>query len=550
MQHQKLTSQCPFLTTSRQMRELDRRTIEEVGIPGAVLMENAGRATVDAMEEHFGPVCGKTVLIFAGPGNNGGDGLVIARWTHSRGAHPLVLLVAEPERLPPDAALNWQILKRLNLPCRIINAPADLSHTLDSLTKELCSRPLHSVVDALFGIGLTRALDGVYLEALRAIATLARAHACPVVAADIPSGLNSDTGQVLGEAVQASLTVSYGMMKPGHLHHGGTLSGMVQVADIGIPRQTVAEADLKGIALDGSIQPLLNKRPVDAHKGSNGHVLILAGSTGKTGAALLAAQGALRSGAGLVSCAVAANLFPIFASALLEAMYAPLAASCDYLSQADYAAVTELCRHKQALVIGPGIGTADDTAALVLRLYRERQEPMVVDADALTILAANREILAKPGGPRIFTPHPGEMARLLDQSIAHLQADRLAAAQALCRLCSESKYLIVAVLKGAGTVVASSDGRWAINRSGNAGMATGGMGDVLAGVTAGLLAQGHAPWQAACAGVWLHGAAADLLAQERPYGYSASELAAALPRLFHSTLKIFQEEACSLPEIL
>ncbi|MDO5673655.1 MAG: NAD(P)H-hydrate dehydratase [bacterium] len=535
MQDQELTSQCPPLAFSGQMRELDRRTIEEVGIPGSVLMENAGRATVDAMEAHFGPVCGKTVLIFAGPGNNGGDGLVIARWVHGRGGRPLVLLMAEPHNLPPDAALNRHILQRLALPCRIIRAAADLDNALDDAEKEYCTRPLHSVVDALFGIGLARPLEGIYLQALRAVNSLTRKQACPVVAADIPSGLNSDTGQVLGEAVQASLTVCYGMMKPGHLHHGGAVAGMVQVADIGIPKKIVAEAGLTGIILDHSIRPLLNRRPLDAHKGSNGHVLVLAGSTGKTGAALLTAQGVLRSGAGLVSCAIAANLFPIFAGALLEAMYAPLAASCDCLNHADYAAVAELCRHKQALVIGPGIGLADETTALVLRLYQEQEMPMVVDADALTILAANRDILARPGGPRIFTPHPGEMARLLDEPIAGLQADRLAAAQKLCRLCKHSPQPIVAVLKGAGTVVAASDGRWAINRSGNAGMATGGMGDVLAGIIAGLLGQGHSPWQAACAGVWLHGAAADLLAKERAYGYSASEVAAALPRLFTPT---------------
>ncbi len=550
MQNQELTSQCPALAFSAQMRELDRRAIEELGIPGAVLMENAGRATVDAMAAHFGPVCGKTVLIFAGPGNNGGDGLVIARWAHGRSAHPLVLLLAEPERLPPDAALNWNILQRLALPCRVIQTAGDLDKALDDLKKELCARPLHSVVDALFGIGLARPLAGLYLEALRAINSLACTHACPVVAADIPSGLNSDTGQVLGEAVQASLTVSYGMMKPGHIHHGAAPAGVVQVADIGIPKKIVAEAGLTGIILDRSIQPLLSKRPLDAHKGSNGHVLILAGSSGKTGAALLAAQGALRSGAGLVSCAIAANLFPIFAGALLEAMYAPLAASQDFLSHADYAAVAGLCRHKQALLIGPGIALADETARLVLRLYQERTEAMMVDADALTILAANQEILAQPGGPRIFTPHPGEMARLLGEPITSLQTDRLAAAQKLCQLCEKSAQPIVAVLKGAGTVVAASDGRWAINRSGNAGMATGGMGDVLAGVIAGLLAQGQAPWQAACAGVWLHGAAADLLAEERAFGYSASEVAAALPRLFKPIPNNFQEKPCSTPEIL
>ena len=532
MKQPDLTRQCQPLATALQMRELDRRSIEEIGIPGMVLMENAGRATVDAMERHFGPVRGKSVCIFAGPGNNGGDGLVIARHVHGRGGHPLVLLLADPDKLPADAALNWQILQRLQLPCLVVNPD---SHDVlpQDWQQDVRVRPMHSLVDALFGIGLSRPLTDIYQEAVRTITSLAYQHACPVVAADIPSGLNTDTGQVLGEAVAADLTVSYGLIKPGHLHHGGTQVGRLEVVDIAIPRQVIAEAQLKGIMVDKSILSGLSNRSRDAHKGSNGHVLIIAGSLGKTGAALLAAQGALRSGAGLLTCAVPANLLPIFASSLAEAMTAPLPESQNVLTDVDHAALSELCQHKQALVLGPGIGTAPETARLVLRLYQERPEPMVVDADALNILAAHREVLARAGGPRVFTPHPGEMARLLDQSVATIQADRMAAAEQLCSLCAASTQPAVVVLKGAGSVLVAHDGRWAINASGNAGMATGGMGDVLAGIIAGVLAQGHDIWQAACGGVWLHGAAADLLARESPYGYSASEVAAALPRLFN-----------------
>ena len=530
-----LTELCPRLATASQMRELDRRSITEIGIPGAVLMENAGRATVDAMEREFGPVQGKGVCIFAGPGNNGGDGLVIARCVHGRGGYPLVLLFAQAQQLPADAALNWSILKRLNLPCMVLAESVSVASSLEQANKELFNRPVHSVVDGLFGIGLTRAVEGMYLHALHALDSLAKQHACPVVALDIPSGLNSDTGQVLGEAVQANLTVSYGLAKPGQLHHGGPHCGRLQVVDIGIPKKIVASAALQGQLLDQSILSALAPRTSGTHKGTNGHVLILAGSTGKSGAALLAAQGAIRSGAGLVSAAVPAKLLSIFASSLVEAMYTPLVASSNCLSNADHGLLATLCRGKQALVLGPGIGTAAETAELVLRLYQERQETMVVDADALNILAANQDVLARPGGPRLFTPHPGEMARLLNQPVSQLQADRLTATRKLCQLCEKSAHPVVAVLKGAGTVLATGDDRWAINTSGNPGMATGGMGDVLAGIMAGLLAQGHALWEAACLGVYLHGAAADLLAQTQPYGYSASEVATALPHLFTTT---------------
>ena len=547
------SSLCPPLANATQMRELDRRSIEEVGIPGAVLMENAGRATVEAMEHHFGPVHGKNVGILAGPGNNGGDGLVIARWVHSRGGHPLVLLCADPELLPPDAALNWAVVQRLGLPCWIAEpAGAAQSTSLSGFTspadawgKELQSRTVHSLVDALFGIGLTRPVAGMYLEAVRSMNRLARHYVCPVVAADIPSGLCSDTGQILGEAVQADLCVAYGLTKPGHLHNGVLQNSRLAVVDIGIPKKVLSEANLPGILLNHSIAAQLAQRPADSHKGSNGHVLLLAGSTGTTGAALLAAQGALRSGAGLLTCAVPANLFPIFAGALAEAMYAPLPASAHYLSHADFGMLTQLCQDKQALIIGPGMGTAAATAELVLALYRERPEPMVLDADALNILAVRKDVLAKPGGPRLFTPHPGEMARLLEQPTRHIQADRLAAAQQLCRLCGhDTAHPVVVVLKGAGTVVAAADGRWAINTSGNPGMATGGMGDVLAGITGGMLAQGHAPWQAACAGVYLHGAAADLVAATQPYGYSASEVATALPQLLQRKITRNKEQTC------
>ncbi len=523
------------LASAAQMRELDRQAIEVVGIPGMVLMENAARATVDHMRSTFGPLQGRTVCVFAGPGNNGGDGLAIARTVHGLGAFPFVFLLTDPNRLQGDAAHNWAILQKLRLPCQIMDRQERMLTLLDSVLTLDRMHPMHCLVDAIFGIGLAREVDGHWRDAINCINTLGSRHRMPVVAVDIPSGLDSDTGRVLGAAVQADLTVTYGQAKPGHYHHGGSQVGRLVRADIGIPTKLVARAGLLGSILDEATPGLLRRRQTAAHKGSTGHLLILAGSEGKTGAALLCGRAALRSGAGLVTFAVPGDLNPIFETSLAEAMSVALRASKRCLSSEDHDLIASLAQDKACLVIGPGLGTDKATAELVVRLYSEHPAPQVVDADALNILAAHPEVIRAPAGPRVFTPHPGEMARLLNRPIAAIQGDRLAAAQWLNGSGNEQPPLVT-VLKGAGTVVASAKGRWAINTSGNPGMATGGMGDVLAGMIGGLLAQAYSPWNAATLGVYLHGLAADTIARDRPYGYTASEVADMLPQVIGTCL--------------
>ncbi|MCL1980341.1 MAG: NAD(P)H-hydrate dehydratase [Proteobacteria bacterium] len=523
------------LAMAAQMRELDRQAIEEIGIPGMVLMENAGRGTVDRMEQVFGPVAGKTVCVFAGPGNNGGDGLVIARTVHGLGGFPLVFFPADPERLTGDAGLNFEIYQRLRLPYQVLDSPEKFLALADTVLALARLHPIHSLVDALFGTGLERKVSGGFLETITWINSLRHSHRLPVISVDIPSGLHSDTGEILGAAVQADLTVTYGLAKPGHYHHGGDRGGQLACIDIGIPAALVARMQLQGMVLT---QPTLARhlrvRPATAHKGSNGHLLILAGSTGKTGAALLCGQGALRSGAGLVTFAVPGDLNPIFETALAEAMSVPLSARAGFLSIDDYQQIETLCVGKNGIVLGPGIGTEPETRELVLGLYGAYAGPLVVDADALTILAAYPDLLRNPPGPRIFTPHPGEMARLLGVPVEAVQADRLKAAQWLNINGADQRPVMITVLKGAGTVVAATGGAWAINASGNPGMATGGMGDVLAGIIGGLLVQGLDPWQASCLGVHLHGLAADRIAIDQPYGYTATEVAWQLPRVIGS----------------
>ncbi|WP_417910035.1 NAD(P)H-hydrate dehydratase [Candidatus Electronema sp. PJ] len=518
------------LATPEQMQSLDRAAMEELGIPGLVLMENAGRATLDQMEAQFGPVLGKSVCLFIGPGNNGGDGLVIARHVLQRGGVPLLVFLIEPEQLRGDAAVNAGICAKLWLTHYIIRQEAELPQLLDKIRQLHFTQPVHSLVDALFGIGLSRKLEGCFAAVVRLINELAQQQHWPVVAVDIPSGLSAQTGMPLGCSVEADLTVTYGLAKPGQYLHGGAAVGKLKVADIGIPEQLVAAAKLPGQLLEQrGIAALLRPRAKAAHKGSFGHLLILAGSEGKTGAALLAAKAALRSGCGLVTLAVPKALNPIFATALPEVMTVPLPGSDSYLSAADYEQITNLLADKDALVIGPGIGLAPETGELVLRLHRRVHLPIVLDADALNLLAQNTLSIADAAGPRLLTPHPGEMARLTGLRTTEIQADRLKAADWLAEAEIRDGHEIITVLKGAGTVICSSKGGWAVNSSGNNGLAVGGTGDVLAGFIGGLLAQGYIPWEAAAIGVFLHGLAADLLAQKQQHGFTAGELAAALP---------------------
>ena len=509
------------LATAEQMRACDRIAITEMGIPGAVLMENAGRSTVESMVRRYGPLAGKAVAIFAGPGNNGGDGLVIARHLHQLGALPQVYLLVRPEAIKGDAAANLHVVQELPIPLVVVLSEADLRDNENELAR------CRLVVDALFGTGLAREVTGHFAEAIRRI----NRFSCPVVAVDVPSGLNSDTGLELGAAVRADLTCTYGLAKPGIMvDPGREFAGAVEVIDIGIPPQAVEQA---GVAMEllerSTVAEWLPPRLATAHKGSFGHLLLLAGSEGKTGAALLAAHGALRSGVGLVTLCVPEPLNPIFETALFEAMTVPLPASTTAPINADHHVIAEALGGKQAMVMGPGIGTGDNTALLVKRLYQKVDLPMVVDADALNALATDPVLLGKAAGPRILTPHPGEMARLLGVTSAAVQKDRLAAARALA-----VEHRVFVVLKGAGTVLASPEGMLAVNPTGNPGMAAGGMGDVLAGLIGGLLCQRLSPWQAAGLGVYAHGLAGDVLVEEMglQFGYMASELAAALPDAF------------------
>ncbi len=506
------------LAKAAEMRALDERAIHEYGIPGVVLMENAGRATVEAIRRWRGQLSGQTAAIVAGPGNNGGDGLVIARHLHQAGCRVVVFALVQPAIWRGDAAINWRIVQKLQL------GIVEVGNNEEAQACQSGFMQADFLVDAIFGTGLTRRVEGHYATMIE----LMNQSGLPIVAVDIPSGLNSDDGKPLGLCVRAGLTVTYGLAKPGQvIQPGAEYVGRLEVADIGIPLEIVEEAGLKTELLESSgIARLLPPRRTHSHKGTFGHLMVLAGSQGKTGAALLVALGALRAGVGLVSLGVPQQLDAIFEASLLEAMTIPLASDY-FLGREDYVAIAQALAGKDALVLGPGLGTDAETADLVARLYGEVCLPMVVDADALTALGQSLPVCASQAA-RVLTPHPGEMARLTGLTIQEIQADRLAVASAYAK-----ENGVVLLLKGAATVIAGPDGRLAINSSGNPGMAAGGMGDVLAGVIGALMAQGVAAWDAACLGAFVHGLAADRLARVRGRGgFLASEMAAELPAAF------------------
>jgi len=506
------------IVDSSQMRALDRDAMKRYRIPGMVLMENAALGVVRHVDGLVPQIHDCRVVIVCGPGNNGGDGLGVARHLTNRGARVRVFLLASKEKFKGDAAANLAIVKAMG----IKSSAVEDERGLKKLGEKTARADL--VIDAIFGTGLTRNIEGIFAEA---IAAINRADG-PVVAVDIPSGLNSDSGQVMGCAIRADLTVTFGLGKIGlYTGSGPEVCGGVEVADISIPAGAVTEARIKDILLDSDeVRPLVPPRPVSGHKGTFGHLLLIAGSRGKTGAGILAARGALASGCGLVSAAVPWDLNPIYEAALIEPMTIPLPGSKDgRFEVADLKMLISEAERRSAVVIGPGIGTERETAELVRELVANLEVPLLIDADGLNILAQSGDF--KGRGNLLLTPHPGEMARLTGLSISEIQNDRGKAARKLAE-----RHTAVVLLKGSGTVIAHPDGRMAINPTGSPLLATGGSGDVLAGLIGGLMAQGMNTFDAACLGAYIHGLAAQSLGYGQDRGIKAGSLCREIPQLF------------------
>lgn len=497
------------LFTRDESRDVDRAAIEELGVPSLVLMENAGRGATDLICRSFADRLGRVVLV-GGPGQNGGDAWVVARRLSLLGHEPLAVLVGNAASLRGDARVNWSLLGKIGVQSLEV-AP----ERAEQIEGPLAEATL--IVDGLFGTGLDRPVTGGYADAIHA---MNRASA-PRVALDLPSGLDADTGESLGVAVNAALTVTFAAQKRGlHQYPGVQHAGEVRVADIGIP---VTGAPAASLWTGDDLAALIERRAADAHKGINGHLLVIGGAPGKTGAALLAGRAAFRAGAGLVTIGARADSRAALEEKVIELMTSPLP------ERIDRGAVEGLCEGMRAVVLGPGMGLDELGRRWAHCVALHAPVPTIIDADGLTHLAG--EGLAAIQGaaaPRILTPHPGEAARLLGRSSADVQADRYAAAAALAE---ESGQTVI--LKGARSIVAGS-GALRVCGEGTPALGVAGTGDVLSGVL-GALAMNLAPLDAAIAGALLH-ALAGIAASTGDRGLIASEVADAVPAVLAERL--------------
>jgi NAD(P)H-hydrate epimerase len=485
--------------TADEMRRLDRRAIEELGMPGATLMENAGRGAAEAIRallEQIKAPRNARVAVVCGKGGNGGDGLVVARWLKRWGMRPEVLLAFPEDEIGGDAGAMLRELKRTGVRPWLV---ADEGAAEEALARA------DVVVDALLGTGSRGAPAGAVARAIELINESGR----PVVALDIPSGISADGGPLPGPAVRAIVTLTFAGWKLGLVAGpGAELAGEVEVVPIGIPEAEVLRDVTTLVPELEDVARHFPPRPRGAHKGTYGHLLIVAGSLGKTGAAALAGLGALRSGAGLVTVATPASQQPVVAGLLLEAMTEPLPeTAARTLAGQAREVVAELAARRDAVALGPGIGLGEETQAAARALVAELPKPMAVDADALSALAGHLELLCAAPAARCLTPHPGELARMLGVTAAEIQRDRIAAVRDFA-----TRYRVDLVLKGAWSVIGDPDGRVVVNPTGNPGMASGGTGDVLTGILGALLARGLAAFDALQCAVYLHGLAGDLAA--------------------------------------
>ena len=511
-----------YLVTGQQMRELDRLTIERYGTPGRVLMERAGAGATTHLLEAFPQLLGDTrkasVLVLAGKGNNGGDGFVMARLLRQRGLACEVVLAAKRADVSGDARRALSAFVRGRGRITEVTRPDQLALVEDKL------RSCGLVVDALLGTGLNAPVR----DLAAGLIALVNGSGRPVVAVDIPSGLDADRGQPLGDAVRARLTVTFGYPKLGLSQHPGLdYVGRLVVVDIGIAPEALATVrPTVGLLSPETAGRFVRPRQPDSHKGSFGHLLVLAGARGKSGAALLAASAGLRTGTGLVTLAGPESLVPVFSVAVLEAMTLGLPERADGSLRMAAGALRAALQARTAVAFGPGVGVSADTLKLTRWLLKNAELPLLIDADGLNCVAGQPDMLRDASQPVVLTPHPGEMARLTDTSSAEVQANRLECARSFA-----TSFRCYVVLKGARTVIAAPDG-WAwINPTGNPGMASGGMGDVLAGIIGGLLAQGYQPAEACQLGVFIHGSAGDLAAREiGPVGILARDVIDRLPR--------------------
>jgi len=491
------------ILNSAQMKSIDRRTTERFGIPSIVLMENAALAVVDAIAEHY-PDCDRAA-IFCGLGANGGDGFAIARHLEQRGVVASVFIAGDRTKIRGDAKANLEICERLASPLYEMTDDDSLNEAL------VHAADADLIVDAIFGTGLDRAPEGLYAEAINSINEMG----LPIVAVDLPSGANASAAEPFEPCVRAALTVTFAAPKICHVFEPAAVNcGEVIVADISIPSAAIEDENVTlALTTPADVRPHIAPRLAETHKGTYGHVAIVAGSPGRSGAAVLAARGAIRSGAGLVTVATDADTAKLVNAGSIESMT---------FSGDDLLA---FIAGKDAALIGPGLADDEGTYARIRKLVTKVELPLVIDASALNAFAGRADALNPDRRPRVITPHPGELARILGSTAKDINAHRIDAARDAARATN-----CIVVLKGFQSLIAEPDGHVNVNPTGNPGMASGGMGDVLGGMIAALLARGIDHFAAAIAGVYLHGFAGDMLKYEMgDTGLTAGDLAERIP---------------------
>jgi hydroxyethylthiazole kinase-like uncharacterized protein yjeF len=514
------------LVTGSEMRKIDQAAEKKYGIPSIILMENAGIGVCNVIEEYFPLVTNLNVLVVCGKGNNGGDGFVIARHLANNGANVSVILLGKKNEIKGDAKTNLQIFEKGFSKVTEINRINRLKNLVTKFNPDI-------IVDAIFGTGFSGKPKGFYEQVINFINQIAAFK----IAVDIASGVKADDGSVQGDAVQADATVTMGFMKQGHiLFPGRTNSGDVWIADIGIPNQRIdSEGDTFLIDSD-LVRKILPKRLAEGHKGTFGTALILAGSRGYSGAAALTSLSALRSGAGLVKLGVPEAIINPIEKKVTEAVkFALPQTKAKTFALAGLKRILELVKTSDVLAIGPGITTNLETKKLELEILEKVRIPVVIDADGINNLTPAALKRIKP--PFILTPHPGELARLINKSSSEINAQRID----ICRQYAKA-FNCVLVLKGAPTVIGNPQGIVYVNPTGNNGLGSGGTGDVLTGIITGLIAQGASLFNAAIAGVFLHGLAADLAVEDTTeYDLIAGDVLKYLPIAFKAILKENEE---------
>ncbi len=512
-----------LVATSEQMSEIDRMSIEEIGIPGVVLMENAALQVVSHVADYLDKTGGSRVVVVCGKGNNGGDGFAAARHLHNMGVDVCVFLLSSFESIYKDARINLHILHKMGVPVKEIsekNFEEQLKQKLDRVDV---------VVDAIFGTGLAGIVKD---EALKVIDMINRS--CKyVLAVDIPSGVNGTTGHICGACVMADMTVTFGLVKTGLLvHPGSEAAGELIVADIGFPVSVLKKAGINIYTIEKDyVEGIFPVRALNSSKGSYGKIALITGSTGMTGSGCLCSNAALRTGAGLIYTCVPASLIPIYGAVLTEPILVPLEdGGRGELSEDCIGKLKSCLAGMDAAAIGPGLALGEDIGKILSAVINSVNFPVVLDADALNALSGNKEMFGMLKSNAVLTPHPGEMARLTGLSIEDIQRDRINVAREFA-----VKRQVVIVLKGFRTVVASPDGTVYINITGNPGMATAGSGDVLAGIILSFLGQGLTPIEAALAGVYIHGFAGDIAAGKKgEHGMCAGDIVSCLPDAVNS----------------